>query len=68
MKLKIFLVAVSVALFQGCATSSQYDGEIIYDNSPVCGEVGGEHNTYPSMKELEADGATLVSDGPCYEQ
>ena len=36
------------------------------DKIAVCGEVAGEKQTYPTLKDLKDDGARFLFYGPCY--
>ena len=69
MKLKITIFALISLFFTACSFSNSQTinpDEIIDDNAPICGEINGEHQTFPSYKELLKQGATVVHDGPCY--
>ena len=69
MRAKIFIFAIIAIIFSACSLSNnQFNSaeEIIDDQSPICGELNGEHQTFPSYKELIKQGATVVHDGPCY--
>ena len=69
MKVISFVVGVSLLILSGCAQS----GSSVYHNEqargiPVCGEVDGEKQTFPSIEELSNfSGAVYLHDGPCYE-
>ena len=69
MKTTIIAVLATFAI-GGCATSNSMADVQVEDNDKiaVCGEVGGDKQTYPTMGDLKSDGAKFLSYGPCYEQ
>lgn len=67
-KMKLLLLLIFVWMFQGC--SSDMGNSIQSDPSTtiVCGQLSsGEKATFPSTKELNANNATYLHEGPCYE-
>ena len=69
MKIVFFLFGVSLIFLSACAKST---GSSVYHSEelrsvPVCGEIDGEKQTFPSMEELSNySGASYLHDGPCY--
>ena len=69
MKIIYMILGVSLSILSGCAESgsSVYHSEQARD-LPVCGEIDGEKQTFPSITELSNfSGAVYLHDGPCYE-
>jgi len=66
----IGFIAIATLLFlNGCAQNSVEVVEYQYDsNMPVCAQIDGEKQTFPSMNELSNySGASYLYDGPCYD-
>jgi len=70
MKVKLFLLVIVFAIFQGCSVnnSALNGAEYIDENSPVCGQYSdGSKQTFPTMKDLNSDkDAHFLYEGPCY--
>ena len=68
--LSFLMLSISIAL-SGCLHSSTE--EVVYidtpaEGVPVCGELDGEKQTFPSIEEMSnISGALYLHDGPCYE-
>ncbi len=69
--MKIITLVSIVAIISGCATSNyETEAQVEFSDSDkvvVCGEVGGEKQTYPTFGDLKADGANFLFYGPCYQ-
>ena len=66
---KDLLLLSSCFLFISCANSnySMINSEIPEDEHiTVCGEINGEQQTYPTLKDLKNDGAKFLHYDPCY--
>ena len=65
------VLTLNVLLLGGCVQSGTQ--ELIYvdtpaEGVPVCGELDGEKQTFPSIEEMSTiPGALYLHDGPCYE-
>lgn len=71
MKLLIFII--SLWTLQGCVdNTAQITGNSVQSSSQgtiVCGELdNGERDTFPSVSEMNANGAAYLHNGPCYGQ
>ncbi len=76
--MKIYLLALIPLFFVGClSTNANTASNVTYDYSTpnpevpenehiaVCGKVDNTKQTYPTLKDLKADGATFLYYGPC---
>ena len=70
MRIIYFIVAVLLFILSACAQSGGAVGYVDTpaEGVPVCGELDGEKQTFPSIEELSnISGASYLHDGPCYE-
>jgi len=71
MKIILLIVSFSILILTACAQSSGGAAEYIEvpaEGIPICGEVDGQKQTFPSIEELNNyGGARYLYDGPCYE-
>ncbi len=70
--MKILLFVLAILAVNGCSSTTtnsvNYNSVSVESRAQniVCGIVDGQKQTYPSMKELENDGADFSHYGPCY--
>jgi len=67
--IKLSLTLFALIAFSGCVSSNYAtpNSEIPEDEHiAVCGLKNGAEQTYPTLKDLKADGAKFVHYDPCY--
>ncbi len=65
---KIFFFSMIIFLIS--CTNNSLSNIQIEDNDKIaiCGELNGQKQTFPTMKDLKENGAKFLFYGPCYEQ
>ncbi len=66
---KKFFTLLIVFLFSACSLENMNmpNSEIPEDEHiAVCGKKDNQEQTYPTLKDLKADGATFLHYDPCY--
>lgn len=71
MKNLLIIFSISAVALSGCMMSSQSQESVMVQQEeykgPVCGEIDGEKQTFPSLEELSnIPNAYYLHDRPCY--